>query len=348
MIKMGSNNNNWNNNWNISVQNGIDWFYNLLVIKEFEINSDDTYLDQFYSFCLRYRRLLGIIALCLLIYIGVYCNGNPGTDKLQSGGGGDPFGGMQVDALTQGFKKTKFDEIGKYKQQLEMEDKKAAVKQEHEQKKAAAAAEQQKASQAASEVAAKQKTQDRMAELKAKPKGKRTTAEAKEYAQLKQTVKADLGSQPKTSTYKGFKSKASGIGQSIKRGVGGVVDLPGKGLSSVGDKTIGAASRFAVSSGEEYKAQALAQGGQTFSELRAKGMASGSIMGSKTLGSIGSVGYYATGKMKEYAGWFYQILYAIAISLAICMVVLPSISFFFIGLICYFLLKYKMARMKAF
>lgn len=334
---MGTDNDN-NDNWDISFQNGIDWFHDLLIIKEYEINPDDTYLEQFKTFCMRYRRLLGIIALCILIYVGVYCNGNGGSHGwLQSGGAEeDPFKGMQVDALTQGFKKTKFDEIGKYKQQLEMEDKKAAVKQAHEQKKAAAAAEQQKAAQAASEAAAKQQTQARMAELKAKPKSQRTTAESKEYAQLKQATKAELGSLPKTSTYKGFKSKMSGIG----KGIGTIAGAPGKGLKYVGDKTVGKASRIAVSVGESYKAQALARGDKTFSELREKGMASGS--------AIGRVGYAVTGKMKEYAGWFYQILYAIAISLAICMVVLPSISFFFIGLICYFLLKYKMAHMKAF
>ena len=195
---MGTDNDN-NDNWDISFQNGIDWFHDLLIIKEYEINPDDTYLEQFKTFCMRYRRLLGIIALCILIYIGVYCNSVSGIDNLHMGGG-------------------KFGNFTKY----------------------------------------------------------------------------------------------------------------------VADK------------GAAFKGESLDKGQRTFSELREKGMASGSILGSTKLGAIGSAGYYATGKMKEYAGWFYQILYAIAISLAICMVVLPSISFFFIGLICYFLLKYKMAHMKAF
>ena len=52
-------------------------------------------------------------------------------------------------------------------------------------------------------------------------------------------------------------------------------------------------------------------------------------------------------KAKEFAGWLYEILFAIAISLAICMVILPSLSFFIVGLICYFLLKSKMSSLKS-
>jgi hypothetical protein len=60
-----------------------------------------------------------------------------------------------------------------------------------------------------------------------------------------------------------------------------------------------------------------------------------------------NVGAAAGEKFKEFAGWLYEILFAIAISIAICMVVLPSLSFFIVGLICYFLLKSKISSLKS-
>jgi hypothetical protein len=63
--------------------------------------------------------------------------------------------------------------------------------------------------------------------------------------------------------------------------------------------------------------------------------------------SIYNVGSYAGEKFKEFSGWLYEILFAIAISIAICMVVLPSLSFFIIGIICFFLLKSKISSFKS-
>ena len=60
-----------------------------------------------------------------------------------------------------------------------------------------------------------------------------------------------------------------------------------------------------------------------------------------------NAGAYVGNKFKEFSGWLYQILFAIAISIAICMVVLPSLSFFIIGIICFFLLKSKISGFKS-
>lgn len=59
-------------------------------------------------------------------------------------------------------------------------------------------------------------------------------------------------------------------------------------------------------------------------------------------------GQFVSDKFKEFASWLYEILFAIAISIAICMIVVPSIAFFALGLICYFLLRKKLITMKAF
>jgi len=70
--------------------------------------------------------------------------------------------------------------------------------------------------------------------------------------------------------------------------------------------------------------------------------------GKSITGSVYGMGSRGVDSIKENAGWFYQILFSIAISLIICIIVIPSISFFFIALICFFLLKYKMSNLKGF
>jgi hypothetical protein len=62
----------------------------------------------------------------------------------------------------------------------------------------------------------------------------------------------------------------------------------------------------------------------------------------------GQAGQYAADKFKQFASWLYEILFALAISISICMIIMPSIAFFALGLISYFLLRSKIATMKAF
>lgn len=79
-------------------------------------------------------------------------------------------------------------------------------------------------------------------------------------------------------------------------------------------------------------------------EMRSAGMSKAGV--AKEL--AGQAGRYAVDKFKEFAGWLYEILFALAISIAICMIVVPSIAFFALGLICYFLLRKKISSIKAF
>ena len=46
----------------------------ILVIKEYEINQEDDLITKTEMFILRYRRILGIILLCILLYIWYKCN----------------------------------------------------------------------------------------------------------------------------------------------------------------------------------------------------------------------------------------------------------------------------------
>jgi hypothetical protein len=67
----------------------------------------------------------------------------------------------------------------------------------------------------------------------------------------------------------------------------------------------------------------------------------------KTKGQMAyALGGMAADKFKEFATWLYEILFAIAISIAICMIVVPSLSFFALGLVCYFLLRSKISTIK--
>lgn len=74
----------------------------------------------------------------------------------------------------------------------------------------------------------------------------------------------------------------------------------------------------------------------------AKGLAS------KGLGKGYAIGSGAAEGIRNNADWFYGMLYAIVISLAVFMIIIPSISFFVIGIICYFILKDKMKTLKGF
>lgn len=80
------------------------------------------------------------------------------------------------------------------------------------------------------------------------------------------------------------------------------------------------------------------------SALKGMGMSKAGI--AKEL--AGQAGQYAVDKFKDFSGWLYEILFALAISIAICMIIVPSIAFFALGLICYFLLRKKISSIKAF
>lgn len=79
-------------------------------------------------------------------------------------------------------------------------------------------------------------------------------------------------------------------------------------------------------------------------EMRSAGMSKFGVAKQLT----GQAGQFAADKFKEFANWLYEILFALAISIAICMIVVPSIAFFALGLICYFLLRKKISSIKAF
>ena len=71
-------------------------------------------------------------------------------------------------------------------------------------------------------------------------------------------------------------------------------------------------------------------------------------LGAKAASKVYGIGSSAAEGIRNNSDWFYGLLYAIAISLAAFMIIIPSISFFVIGIICYFILKDKMKTLKGF
>lgn len=185
-------------------------FINTLIIKKHTINSNDDLLTQFKCFILRYRRIIGIILLCILLYLDSNCNNyityTSKSKNIKGGGGSEAAGaGSETETQATGATGTRF--LPDYK---------------------------------------------------------------KGYNEGMQTYE--------------------------------------KGKEKLKDKL----KDFAAKDGKFYNA-----------------------------------GAYAGNKFKDFSGWLYQFLFSIAITIAICMIILPSLSFLIIGIICYFLFKKKMSSIKS-
>jgi hypothetical protein len=63
-------------------------------------------------------------------------------------------------------------------------------------------------------------------------------------------------------------------------------------------------------------------------------------------GGINDLGSRTAGRLKDASPIFYQILYTIAFTLILAILVLPSLGFFVIGIICFFLLKDRVKKLK--
>ena len=127
------------------------------------------------------------------------------------------------------------------------------------------------------------------------------------------------------------------------------------GINKIG--TMKGGNKFHMSGGLSKELSAELTKG--FQEAAAAGEAKAAgAQGLKTANNVNlkdkGVGHYIykrsaeTGeKFKDFSGWLYQLLFSIAITFAICMIILPSLTFIIISVICFFLLKTKMASFKS-
>jgi len=255
----------------------------ILVIKEYEINQEDDLITKTEMFILRYRRILGIILLCILLYIWYKCNIY--TNNVVQRGGDD-----KPDFSFSGSPEAT-------KARLANEAIESKIRAEHEQKKKE------------STIKAKLEKEDsNKAEAEKKKKDEAAAANKEKDLEAAKAARKSMS--------RWDKAKEKG-----KLQEGALKDKLGK--TSIG-KFVGK---------QKGEMSEMRKAGFTKTQARAK--------------MLYNVGAAAGEKFKEFAGWLYEILFAIAISIAICMVVLPSLSFFIVGLICYFLLKSKISSLKS-
>jgi hypothetical protein len=108
-----------------------------------------------------------------------------------------------------------------------------------------------------------------------------------------------------------------------------------KGKLSMGDK-------FAKSKLGQYN-KGL---GEMSEKLKEQGLTDDQITSTLRGKKYTDVKNYVGDKLSGFANWLYEILFAIAISIAICMVILPTLSFFILALFCYILLGKKIGSVK--
>lgn len=274
-----------------AVTNTYDYLDNILVFKEYEINPDDDLITQTKMFILRYRRIIGILILIILLYMGFNCDFGKGKGKgenadrnedrkenVQKGGDGDFSFSGSPEATAARVANEKLAN---------------SIKAEHELEK-------------------------KKAEMKAKLVKADANKSAKD-AEDASKKSADAALQKKAAN-KAARKKLSFL-ERKKLDYSGDAKLSSKASSAFGKTDLG------------KKISGLKEAGYNKKQIAGK--------------LAYQAGAYAVDKAKEFAGWLYEILFAIAISIAICMVVLPSISFFIVGIICFFLLKSKISTFKS-
>ena len=277
----------------------------LLIIDAYTINDDDELIIQIKYFILRYRRIIGIILLCLLLYINNNChisnnnndnenenkNGNNRNKKLV-GGGDDP---PPVPSRTYGYSN----------------DVKAKIKSLEDNQTAKSFIDAQ-AKIASDDAAAKTKTASDAAATKAKQI-------ADDAKQASDDAQAKLDKSVKNTghfTKQGLKFKADAS------------EKLGKVGAKVSTKLFVDKDAYKARTGKDYKGSLKQRSGIVANKLY-------------------KVGAWTGDKFKDMTSWLYEFLFAMALSIALCAIILPSISFLIIGIVCYFLFKKKMILIKS-
>lgn len=296
-------------------------FYNyikqLLIIDKYTINDDDEFIIQIKYFILRYRRIIGIILLCLLLYIDNKCNtdnsnkynNDNGNSNSNSNGNKNMIGGSAPPrppphpptrplpplppTLTRAQTKIKANLLAK--------DKRA-----QDTTKAQELIDFDKKQQSDAKAAADKITTDAKA---ASDKDTADTAAAK----TAEAVKKEKG------TF-GFGKKGAILKADASKKLGDIGSKVSSKLSIDKDA-------FKAKTGKDYTGLGLAS--------------------SKLKSGIYNSTAWAGNKFKDMSGWLYQFLFAIALTISICAIILPSVSFLIIGIICYFLLRKRMIQLKS-
>ena len=285
-------------------------FYNyikqLLIIDKYTINDDDEFIIQIKYFILRYRRIIGIILLCLLLYIDNKCNTDNSNKYNNDNGNGNKnmFGGSappptQPPEIRRDLKLNTDQQLARDK--LLAEDKKIQDTAK---------------AQASIDFTAKTKSDAKAAADKVNTDAK--TAADKAIADTAAAKTAEAVKKEK-GTF-GFGKKGAILKADASKKLG---DIGSKVSSKISiDK-----DAFKAKTGKDYTTLGFAS--------------------SKLKSGIYNSTAWAGNKFKDMSGWLYQFLFAIALTISICAIILPSVSFLIIGIICYFLLRKRMIQLKS-
>ena len=302
------------------IYNAYSYLEDLLIIKEHEINHSDDWITKSKHFLLRYRRIIGIVMLCIVIYIALYCepvdmavSRYSREEYIQKGGASDavsepnPLTSLEV-------------ETPKPKPILSAEEK---AKRQAEGRAKSRKQQGLQSMREQNEIKAEYaKEQTDKAKQKEESDKQQKADEKKAYKNLSRYDKARLSATQTTDELKG-KIKETKYGKKMFDSFEQMgKDAKGKtlrGKAGVYVKGIGKSTLKGVQSGIK-----------------------------NAPGAVYKMGSYVGETAKEYSQIFYQLLFAVVITVCILMIFLPSLTFFFIGLVCYFLLKKKMANLKMF
>jgi len=138
-----------------------------------------------------------------------------------------------------------------------------------------------------------------------------------------------------------IKSGLSKTGKAIKSAPGKAARATGRGLKFAGKKTLTGWKPGALSKLQKSKVgQGLSKVGQTLKSGKMAALKSGAA-GLKNFGENRITAF------KESAPWLYSILYSIAMTIMLLIIILPTLGFFVIGLVCYVILKDKIGFIKS-
>ena len=291
-------------------------FYNyikqLLIIDKYTINDDDEFIIQIKYFILRYRRIIGIILLCLLLYIDNKCNtdnsnkynNDNGNSNGNSNGNKNMIGGSAPPPLP--------PPLPPLPPTLTRAQRRIEAKLLAEDKKIQDTAK----AQASIDFTAKTKSDAKAAADKVNTDAK--TAADKAIADTAAAKTAEAVKKEK-GTF-GFGKKGAILKADASKKLG---DIGSKVSSKISiDK-----DAFKAKTGKDYTTLGFAS--------------------SKLKSGIYNSTAWAGNKFKDMSGWLYQFLFAIALTISICAIILPSVSFLIIGIICYFLLRKRMIQLKS-
>jgi len=286
---------------------------NFLIDDDYKIDDTLEWSELIQVYIMRYRRIIGIVILVSLLGIMRYCSWKDNMNIDSEKEFGLQTGGGNHSATVDA-------EMAKLRAVDEAQTKFAAEKASATEQKGKAEQAEKLATAKAAKNAGRSKFSKGMSKLGDKLKstklGKSVSSAAASISSASQAVSDKVGS---TSSHLTKDTYTGAQMSKLSKGVG----------SALGKTKLG---KFASGTMGDIT---------TMKDL---GMSKGEV--AKEL--AGQAGRYAVDKFKEFSGWLYEILFALAISIAICMIVVPSIAFFALGLICYFLLRKKISSMKAF